>query len=74
MLVLSRKSEESVVIGGSDGLHRLVRVTVLGIRGANVKLGFEADADVPVHRSEVWEQIIGNGQAESLKRGPPPAE
>ncbi len=78
MLVLSRKSEESVVIGGSDGLHRLVKVTVLGIRGANVKLGFEADADVPVHRSEVWEQINGNGngngQAESLKRGPPPAE
>ena len=76
MLVLSRKSEESVVIGGSDGLHRLVKVTVLGIRGANVKLGFEADADVPVHRSEVWEQINGNGngQAESLNRGPPPAE
>lgn len=74
MLVLSRKSEESVVIGGSDGLHRLVKVTVLGIRGASVKLGFEADADVPVHRSEVWEQINGNGQAESLKRGPPPAE
>ena len=76
MLVLSRKSQESVVIGGSDGLHRLVKVTVLGIKGANVKLGFEADADVPVHRSEVWEQINGNGngQAESLKRGPPPAE
>ena len=78
MLVLSRKSQESVVIGGSVGLHRLVIVSVLGIRGANVKLGFEADADVPVHRSEVWEQINGNGngngQAESLKRGPPPAE
>jgi carbon storage regulator len=63
MLVLSRKSEESVVIGGSDGLHRLVKVTVLGIKGANVKLGFEADADVPVHRSEVWERINGNGLA-----------
>ena len=66
MLVLSRKSQESVVIGGSDGLHRLMKVTVLGIKGTNVKLGFEADADVPVHRSEVWEQINGNGRAESL--------
>jgi carbon storage regulator len=57
MLVLSRKSQESVVIGGSDGFHRLMRVTVLGIRGAQVRLGFEVDADVPVHRSEVWERI-----------------
>jgi len=53
MLVLSRKSRESVVIGGDDGLHRLLKVTVLDIRGANVKLGFEVDSDAPVRRSEV---------------------
>ena len=57
MLVLSRKNRESVVIGGDDGLHRLLKVTVLGIQGTNVKLGFEVDAGVPVHRSEVWERI-----------------
>ncbi len=57
MLVLSRKSQESVVIGGADGLHRLMKVTVLAIQGRNVRLGFEVDADVPVHRSEVWERI-----------------
>jgi carbon storage regulator len=57
MLVLSRKNRESVVIGGSDGFHRLLKVTVLGIRGTNVKLGFEVDDDIPVHRSEVWERI-----------------
>ena len=57
MLVLSRKNQESVVIGGSDGFHRLLKVTVLDIRGANVKLGFEVDPDVPVHRAEVWEKI-----------------
>jgi carbon storage regulator len=57
MLVLSRKSQESVVVGGTDGLHRLLKVTVLGIRGSHVKLGFEVDTDVPVHRSEVWERI-----------------
>ena len=57
MLVLSRKNRESVVIGGDDGLHRLLKVTVLGIHGTNVKLGFEVDSDVPVHRLEVWERI-----------------
>jgi carbon storage regulator len=57
MLVLSRKSQESVVIGGTDGSHRLFRVTVLAIKGTNVRLGFEVDPDVPVHRSEVWERI-----------------
>ena len=57
MLVLSRKNRESVVIGAADGLHRLLKVTVLAIKGANVKLGFEVDTDIPVHRSEVWERI-----------------
>jgi carbon storage regulator len=61
MLVLSRKNQESVVVGGADGFHRLLKVTVLGIRGASVKLGFEVDADVPVHRSEVWERICAEG-------------
>lgn len=61
MLVLSRKNQESVVIGGSDGFHRLLKVTVLGIQGANVKLGFEVDPDIPVHRSEVWDRINAEG-------------
>jgi sRNA-binding carbon storage regulator CsrA len=52
-----------------------MRVTVLGIRGANVKPGFEADPDIPVHRSEVWERIDGNGREETQTGGPaPPAE
>jgi carbon storage regulator CsrA len=72
MLVLSRKNQESVVVGGSGGFPRLLKVTVLGIKGTNVRLGFEVDADVPVHRSEVWERINGRGQAESLTRGPAP--
>ena len=57
MLVLSRKNKESVVVGGADGFHRLLKVTVLDIRGSNVKLGFEVDSSVPVHRAEVWERI-----------------
>ena len=57
MLVLSRTNRESVVIGASDGLHRLLKVTVLGIHGTDVTLGFEVDTDVPVQRSEVCERI-----------------
>jgi carbon storage regulator CsrA len=57
MLVLSRKNRESVVIGGADGFQRLLKVTVLGIGGGKVKLGFEVDTSVPVHRAEVWERI-----------------
>ena len=67
MLVLSRKSRESVVIGGSDGIHRLVKVTVLDIRGTNVKLGFEADADVPIHRTEIWERLRASGQPSGVE-------
>lgn len=37
----------------------MIKVTVLGIKNGNVRLGFEADADVPVHRLEVWERICG---------------
>ena len=66
MLVLSRKSQQSVVIGGADGFHRLLKVTVLGVHGTNVKLGFEVDSDIPVHRLEVWEQIQYGGQHKRL--------
>jgi carbon storage regulator len=57
LLVLSRKNGEAVVIGGSAGFERIIKVTVLGIKNGQVRLGFEADADVPVHRLEVWERI-----------------
>ena len=70
MLVLSRKSRESVVIGGSDGFQRVLKVTVLGIRGTNVRLGFEVDADIPVHRSELWERIQASRQLASLTENP----
>jgi carbon storage regulator CsrA len=67
MLVLSRKSRESVVIGGSGGFHRLLKITVLAVQGANVKLGFEVDGDVPVHRSEAWERINAGCQPSGVE-------
>lgn len=57
MLVLSRKSRESVVVGRAESTERMLTVTVLEISGDRVRLGFEGGADIPVHRSEVWERI-----------------
>ena len=70
MLVLSRKSLESVVVGGTESFPRLLKVTVLGISTTKVKLGFEVDRGVPVYRSEVWDRINPGAQAGVLPRGP----
>lgn len=51
MLVLTRKSGESIVIGEE------VVITVLEIRGGQVRLGVEAPREVTIHRSEVHEQV-----------------
>ena len=51
MLVLSRKKNESIIIG--DNLI----VTVVDIRGEKVRLGINAPTGIPVHRQEVYEAI-----------------
>jgi carbon storage regulator (csrA) len=51
MLVLSRKKNESIRI--SDDIV----ITVVEIRGDKVRLGIEAPACIPVHRSEVYDAI-----------------
>jgi carbon storage regulator len=61
MLILTRKSQQSVVVGGADRLKYTLKVTVLEIRGQSVRLGFEAGADVAIHRWEVWERIRAGG-------------
>ncbi len=65
MLVLTRKSQEAVVVGGSAGFERLLKVTVLEIKGGKVRLGFEVHKKVPVHRWEVWERIRAEDPAAS---------
>ena len=57
MLVLSRKCQQSVVVGAPDSSERVLKVTVLEIGRGQVRLGFEAEADLRVHRWEVWERI-----------------
>ena len=67
MLVLTRKIEQSIAIGGATGLEHLLKITVLEIRGGSVKLGFEVDADVPVHREEVWQRIAARQPHRPMK-------
>jgi carbon storage regulator len=70
MLVLTRKSQESVMVGGSDVFEGILKVTVLEIAGGKVRLGFEAAANVPVHRWEVWERIRASDRPGSPTGGP----
>ena len=51
MLVLTRKVGETVVINDD------VTVTVLGITGGIIKLGFNAPKNVSVHREEIYNKI-----------------
>jgi sRNA-binding carbon storage regulator CsrA len=66
MMVLSWKSLESVVIGGVTSLQPVLNLTVLEIPGGKLKPAFEADRNVPVQRSEVWERT----RAGELPDGP----
>jgi len=56
---------EAVVVGGVEGFELLLKVTVLEINGGRVRLGFEIDKGIPVHRLEVWEQILARGPPNS---------
>ena len=51
MLALSRKKNEALVINND------IEITVLDIRGAQVKIGISAPKEVPVYRKEVYLQI-----------------
>lgn len=65
MLVLSRRCQESVVVGGEIGGEFEFKVTVVAVKAGKVRLGFDVDPKVPVHRSEVWERMrSGGGQPE----------
>ncbi len=46
-----------MVVGGAGGFESLLVVTVLEIGNGKVRLGFEVDKSIPVHRREVWERI-----------------
>lgn len=64
MLILSRKTNECIVIDG-----RII-VKIVRVEGEVVKVGIEAPADVPVHRQEVYDEIQRNNR-EALTQGRP---
>lgn len=51
MLILTRKTGETVHIGDS------VTLTVLGVKGNQVRIGINAPKSIPVHRQEVYDRI-----------------
>lgn len=76
MLVLTRKNRESVVIGRPEDLEVVLEITILEIEGGRVRLGFEADSRMPIHRREVWDRICngepspnGNGNGNGNSNG-----
>lgn len=64
MLVLTRKIDESITIGHS------ITVSVLEVKGNQVKLGVKAPKDIPINRTEVYEKIM----SENIKASQAPTD
>jgi carbon storage regulator len=64
MLILTRRVGERLMIGDD------VCVTVLGVKGNQVRIGVHAPADVSVHREEIYERIQAERNANGLASAP----
>ncbi len=56
MLILSRRTSESIIIGDE------VTITVLSVKGKQVRIGIDAPPHIGVHREEIYERIKGEAQ------------
>lgn len=56
MLVLTRKPDQSIMVGNE------IEITVLEVRGEQVRLGIRAPRNISVHRKEIFEQIKQENQ------------
>jgi len=62
MLVLTRKPGESVTIGDN------IKITIIEIKGRQVRLGIDAPRDMTIHREEVYSRIHEENQRAVLQR------
>ena len=65
MLILTRRVGETLMIGDS------VTVTVLGVKGNQVRIGITAPKDVAVHREEIYERIQRGDDADPGAKAAP---
>ena len=63
MLALSRKKNEAIVINNN------IEITIIEVKGDQVKIGINAPKSVPVHRKEVYVQIQEANKAASASDG-----
>lgn len=63
MLILTRRIGESVHIGDD------IRLTVLGVRDTQVRIGINAPKDIPVHREEIYYRIKSEQEARMAASG-----
>lgn len=68
MLILTRRINETLNIGDD------VQVTVLGIKGNQVRIGINAPRDVPVHREEIYQRIKREERMNAQGEGDEPAK
>ena len=64
MLVLTRKTDESITIGHS------IKISILEVKGNQIKLGIKAPKDIPINRTEVYEKIM----SENIKASQAPTD
>jgi carbon storage regulator len=62
MLILTRKIGESLVVGND------ITITILGVKGNQVRVGIKAPRDVAVHREEIFLRIQQDNHSESEKK------
>jgi carbon storage regulator len=61
MLVLSRKPQESIIIGED------IVITIVDIGRGRVQVGVRAPSYIPVYRQEIVERMVANGEIEALE-------